>query len=78
MKLELVIPEGNFISKECKSVSLPGTEGVIEVMVGHEAMIVQLNRGSILIDGDEEIEISAGFAVIDEKSCRILVDKVKK
>lgn len=78
MKVELVTPEGILVSKECLSISFPSTEGMIEIMPGHEPIIIELKKGEILINQNEKIHTSEGFAVIDGKSCKILVDSAKQ
>lgn len=78
MKLEIVIPERVFILKDCKSITLPGAEGMIEVMDKHEPMIIELTKGEIIIDSHEKVKISSGFAVVEEMSCKVVVSEAQK
>jgi F0F1-type ATP synthase epsilon subunit len=74
IKLEIVAPDGVFASQECESISLPSTEGIIEVMGGHEKMMIQLKSGEIRYD-THKLNIISGFALVDESSCKIIVEK---
>jgi F-type H+-transporting ATPase subunit epsilon len=78
MKIEIVIPEKVLISKDCKLITLPGNEGMIEIMSGHESMIIELTKGEIIIDSQEKIKISSGFAVVEEMSCKVVVNEAQK
>ena len=77
MKIEIVVPEKVLISKDCKLITLPGTEGMIEIMSGHESMI-ELTKGEIIIDSQEKIKISSGFAVVEGMSCKVVVNDAQK
>lgn len=78
MKLEVVIPERVLISKDCKSITLPGTHGMIEVMDKHEPMLIELTKGEITINSNEKIKISSGFAVVEAMSCKVVVSEAQK
>jgi F0F1-type ATP synthase epsilon subunit len=73
IKLEVVTPTGIMISKDCKSVSLPSREGIIQIMYGHEPIIIDLIEGEIVINKGEIIKIILGFAIIDFSSCKVVI-----
>lgn len=74
IKVEIIASDGVFALQDCDSISLPSTEGIIEVMHGHEAMMIQLRKGEIRYDS-HKLNIISGFALLDESSCKIIVEK---
>ena len=72
IKLEVISPQKLIISCDCKYVSLPGTEGILEVRYGHEPIIVQLKNGQIKFGESDEIDIQKGFAIVHSNLCRVL------
>ncbi len=73
IKLEVITPTGIITSKDCKLVSLPGREGIIQIMYGHAAVIIDLKEGEIVIDDTERIRIILGFAIVDFSSCKVII-----
>ena len=50
MKLEIITPEANIFSGEAKSVSLPGLDGIFQVLNNHAPVISALKEGSLVIE----------------------------
>lgn len=50
MKLEIITPESNIFSGEAKSVSLPGLDGIFQVLNNHAPVISALKEGSLVIE----------------------------
>lgn len=73
IKLEIISPEGIVISCDCMFISLPSTEGIIEIRFGHEPIVIQLREGNIQYDSAEPMHIHAGFATVTGSLCKILL-----
>jgi F-type H+-transporting ATPase subunit epsilon len=50
MKLEIITPESNVFSGEAKSVSLPGLDGVFQVLNNHAPIISALKKGNLIVE----------------------------
>ena len=50
MKLEIITPESNVFSGEAKSVSLPGLDGVFQVLNNHAPVISALKKGNLIVE----------------------------
>jgi F0F1-type ATP synthase epsilon subunit len=76
--LTIVKPEGESFNGKCTSVILPGKEGMIEIMYGHEPMLVELTEGIISIKSKETQNISIkksskAVAVVENTEVKILL-----
>ncbi len=67
----------NLFEGEALSVSLPGTEGVFQVLADHEAFVAELNEGTAKVvsaDGStHEFPITKGIAEISRNQATILL-----
>jgi len=72
IQLTLVKAEGIFLEKSVSTIRLPAFGGVIEILPEHEAMIVGLKKGDIIVD-QEKYPIEGGFAMVNGSHCRILL-----
>jgi F-type H+-transporting ATPase subunit epsilon len=67
----------NLFEGEALSVSLPGSEGVFQVLAGHEAYISELNKGMVkIIDADgalHEFSIARGVAEVSHNQATVLL-----
>ena len=50
MKLEIITPESNVFSGEAKAVSLPGLDGIFQVLNNHAPVISALKKGSLVVE----------------------------
>ncbi len=50
MKLEIITPESNIFSGEAKSVSLPGLDGIFQVLNNHAPVISALKKGNLIVE----------------------------
>ncbi|MEJ6505550.1 MAG: hypothetical protein QNK70_04835 [Crocinitomicaceae bacterium] len=71
MKLEIITPESNVFSGEAKSVSLPGLDGIFQVLNNHAPVISALKEGSLVV----ELEVPLND---DQKNDMISVDSPEK
>jgi len=68
----------NLFDGEVVSVSLPGTEGVFEVLAGHEAFVSELRPGQARVtseDGETHVFeiVSKGIAEVSRNQATILL-----
>lgn len=71
MKLEIITPESNVFSGEAKSVSLPGLDGVFQVLNNHAPIISALKKGNLVV----ELE---GPLIEEQKNDMIVIDSSDK
>jgi F-type H+-transporting ATPase subunit epsilon len=77
LHLEILTPEGKTFEGDVDSVLLPGAEGDMGVLPGHEALVSQLNAGELHIvqkGKTEVLAIGEGFAEITAESVAVLTD----
>ena len=55
MKLEIITPESNVFSGEAKAVSLPGLDGIFQVLNNHAPVISALKKGSIVVELEQPL-----------------------
>lgn len=55
MKLEIITPESNVFSGEAKAVSLPGLDGIFQVLNNHAPVISALKKGSLVIELEQPL-----------------------
>ena len=78
IKLEVVTSTGVLISKDCNSVSLPSKEGIIQIMCGCEPTLIELKKGEIVVDGEDNkrFKVILGFAIVDFNSCKVIINEM--
>ena len=78
ISLEIAFPDGKAYTGEVASVTLPGVDGEMTVLPGHEPLCVLLQRGTIKADcKDTPIPIEEGVALIMGGSVRISAKRRK-
>ena len=79
MQFDLVSPERNLISVPVREVRLPGSEGDLTAMPGHEPAIVNLRPGLVTLvtaDGTQiEFAVTGGFVEINGESVSLLAER---
>jgi F-type H+-transporting ATPase subunit epsilon len=55
MKLEIITPESNVFSGEAKAVSLPGLDGIFQVLNNHAPVISALKNGSLVVELEQPL-----------------------
>jgi F-type H+-transporting ATPase subunit epsilon len=79
MFFELITPERVVITSEVKSVVLPGAEGEMTVMPGHETLVTVLQLGMVVLTDFEgrtsRAFIWGGFAEITGRKVTVLVER---
>lgn len=79
-ELEIISPEGVFLKKEVKMVTMPGFDGVLGVCADHIPMMVVLDQGILTIYDEasqplDNFFVGSGFAEITGKSVIVMVDE---
>jgi F-type H+-transporting ATPase subunit epsilon len=76
---DLVSPERLLLSEDAEMVTLPGTEGDLGVLAGHEPLITTLRPGVIDMKGgargDERFFVMGGFADIGPAKLTVLAEE---
>lgn len=76
---DLVSPERLLLSEDAEMVTIPGTEGEMGVMAGHEPLISTLKPGVIDVKGgskgDSRFFVSGGFAEIGPAKITVLAEE---
>jgi F-type H+-transporting ATPase subunit epsilon len=55
MKLEIITPESNVFSGEAKAVSLPGLDGIFQVLNNHAPVISALKKGRLVVELEQPL-----------------------
>ena len=78
MQFELVSPERNLASLDAASVTVPGADGDMTVMVGHAPTITMLRPGLLRVevnDAVQEFVVTGGFAEIGATGISVLAER---
>jgi F-type H+-transporting ATPase subunit epsilon len=77
LKLEIITPTAKVFEGDVDSVQLPGAEGEMGVLPGHEALVSELSAGELHIVQNGQTQVLAigeGFAEITGTSVGVLTD----
>ncbi|MDI9348551.1 MAG: ATP synthase F1 subunit epsilon [Candidatus Symbiobacter sp.] len=78
--LELVTPEKIVFNRRVAAVTLPASEGVMQILPGHAPVILALRPGVVdILDGaaktpPEKFFVEGGFAEISQDRCVLLLE----
>lgn len=78
MQFDLVSPERRLASVQASEVQIPGTEGDLTAMPGHEPVITTLRPGVLKVvhgSGEDEYIVSGGFAEITGDGVSVLAEQ---
>ena len=79
ISFDLVSPERLLLSEDAEMVTLPGTEGDLGVLPGHEPLITTLRPGVIAVkgggQGDARFFVMGGFAVVNPEKLTVLAEE---
>lgn len=56
MKLEIITPEASIFSGEVTSVTLPGLDGIFQVLNDHAPIISSLKAGEVKMETDRKLD----------------------
>jgi F0F1-type ATP synthase epsilon subunit len=74
IQLKIIAPEGILALEECNLITLLSIGGMVQIMPGHENMLINLVSGDIVYDG-KRVRIKSGFAKVYDNSCEILIER---
>ena len=80
MILSIVTPERAAVEAETERVTLPGAEGELGVLPGHECLLAPLRRGTLrYVSGGQarELLITGGFVEITQSRVTVLADAIE-
>ncbi len=79
ISFDLVSPERLLLSEEADMVTLPGAEGDLGVLAGHEPLMTTLRPGVIEVKGgtkgDERFFVMGGFAEVNPGKLTVLAEE---
>lgn len=78
MQFNLVSPERMLASMQVTAVEVPGAEGDLEAMPGHEPVITTLRPGVLRAhgaDGKKSFVVTGGFAQINNDEISVLAER---
>ena len=77
LHLEIITPDSKIFEGDVDSVQLPGAEGEMGILPGHEALVTELQAGALIIvqqGQPKTLAIGDGFAEISAKNVGVLTD----
>lgn len=63
MILEIITPEASLFKGEVNSVSLPGQDGVLQILNNHAPIISALKKGELCFETNQTVEANNHLAV---------------
>ena len=82
--LELVTPEQILLDRRVAAVTLPASEGVMQILPGHAPLILALRPGLVDIfskagsEPSDRYFVEGGYAEISQDMCVLLLEKAVK
>jgi F-type H+-transporting ATPase subunit epsilon len=77
MQIEILTPEKKLFEGEAESITLPGTNGLFQILNNHAPIVSSLEEGTIKVKGkgvDENIDINSGFVECLKNKVIVLVE----
>jgi F-type H+-transporting ATPase subunit epsilon len=78
MQLDIITPDRKVFSGEVSSVTVPGTNGLFQVLKGHAAIISTLENGTITVktvDAEVQFEAEGGVVEVLNDTIVVLVER---
>lgn len=79
LRVNIVTPERPFLDQQCLSVTVPGSEGFMQILPGHAAILAELKPGVVSCqksNGDyENYMVAEGFVEVDRDQVNILCEQ---
>ncbi len=74
MQLDIITPDRKVFSGEVTSVTVPGSNGLFQVLKGHAAIISTLENGTITVKtADQEMQFQAEGGVVEVLNDTVIV-----
>ncbi|GHV43198.1 hypothetical protein FACS1894180_1570 [Bacteroidia bacterium] len=81
MKLEIITPEKTVFRGEVRSVTLPGSLGLFEVLENHAPLVSSLKEGTVKYvetnGAENTVAISSGFVEVSNNTLNVCVEGAK-
>lgn len=80
LELKIITPDKLITESQAEMVNLPGVDGYLGILPGHEALVVALGEGEIVFFSqgkEEKIRIRGGWADINEDKVVIFTNLVQ-
>ena len=77
MKLEVITPESNVFAGEAISVSLPGVDGIFQILNNHAPIISTLKAGEMKVELAENVtkgSLSSNVVLEGQKTLKISIN----
>jgi F-type H+-transporting ATPase subunit epsilon len=77
MKLEVITPESNVFAGEAVSVSLPGMDGIFQILNNHAPIISTLKAGEMKVELAENVtkgSLSSNVVLEGQKTLKISIN----
>ena len=77
IQFDLVSPERKLASTSASEVQIPGAEGDLTAMAGHEPVILSIRPGLLTVkgaDGEEQYIVVGGFAEVAAQNVSVLAE----
>ena len=77
MKLDIITPESSIFSGEVLAVSLPGKDGIFQVLNNHAPIISALSEGVLFIELENPLSEEQNHEAIEVESAEKISVKIK-
>jgi F-type H+-transporting ATPase subunit epsilon len=77
MVLEVITPESKIFTGEVTAVSLPGIDGIFQILNNHAPIISALKKGSIKVDLKEDFEIDEKTSALIDTNANAKIISIK-
>lgn len=78
MKIDIISPDKKLFEGECKSVVVPGSEGVLGILNNHAPMIASLKKGEVKVTTNDaqtlKFQIKGGVVEVFKNKVIVLAE----
>jgi len=77
MQIEILTPEKVLFEGEAEAVTLPGTNGLFQILNNHAAIVSSLEKGTVKLKtkgAEETFEINSGFVECLKNKVIVLIE----
>jgi F0F1-type ATP synthase epsilon subunit len=77
MEIDILIlsPAGVIFEGKAGSITLPGEQGVFEVLPFHKAILSRLISGTLFVGGEQAVSIRRGLVSVNQNKVTIIVEE---
>src|SRR2546423_10907613 len=77
LQLDVVTPERRVLSESVNAVTVPGSNGEMQILPGHAALISELNTGVLTYNQDgtnSQLHVAGGFLEVNDDRVSVLAE----